>query len=85
MGFWGAVALAEPYANNPHLAANTITTSARHHSIFYRPPDTLPDTNGTVSKHWRPITGIVGMVSEQSGTDILVECIYAGDTHVVYC
>ena len=51
MGFWGAVALAEPYANNPHLAANTITTSTRHHSIFYRPPDTLPDTHRTVSKH----------------------------------
>jgi len=35
----------------------TITTPAPHHSIFYR-PDALPATQPTVSKHWRPKTGI---------------------------
>jgi len=29
-----------------------ITTQAHHHSIFNR-PDALPDTQPTVSKHWR--------------------------------
>jgi len=33
MGFWDAVASAEAYANNLHLATD-ITTSTPHHSIF---------------------------------------------------
>ena len=41
MGFWNAVASAEPFANNLHLAADR-TTPTPHHSIFYR-PNTLPD------------------------------------------
>jgi len=51
MGFWDAVASAEAYANNLHLATD-ITTSTPHHSIFYR-PDALHDTQPTVSNHWR--------------------------------
>jgi len=31
-----------------------ITTSAPHHSVFYR-PDALPATQPTASKHWRQI------------------------------
>jgi len=31
-----------------------ITTPASHHSFFYR-PDSLPATQPTAAKHWRPI------------------------------
>jgi len=37
---------------------------ALHHSIFYR-PNGLPDTQQTVSKHWRQITTTI-MITETS-------------------
>ena len=48
MGFWDAVASAEPYANNLHLTAEITTPSLN----FYR-SDALPDVQPAVSKHWR--------------------------------
>ena len=38
-----------------HLAPDSITTPAPHHSVFYR-PDALPAAQPTASKHWRHIT-----------------------------
>ena len=35
-----------------------ITTSAPHHSVFYR-PDALPATQPTASKHWRHVCVII--------------------------
>jgi len=46
MGFWDAVASAEPYANNLHLTAEITTPSLN----FYR-SDALPDVQPAVSKH----------------------------------
>jgi len=58
---WDAVASAEPYANKLHLAP--------HHSVFYR-PDALPDTQPTVSEHWRQSP--VCIVTKQFVVDIRV-------------
>jgi len=33
-GFWDAVASAGPYADNRHLAADKITATKPHHSVF---------------------------------------------------
>jgi len=45
MGFWDAVASAEPYANNLHLAAANHTITPSH--SFYR-PHAFPDAQPTV-------------------------------------
>jgi len=47
------VTSAEPYANHLHLAPDR--QPCQHHitQILYR-PDTLPDTQPTVSMCWRP-------------------------------
>jgi len=46
-----AVASAGPYASL-HLALDSETMPAPHHSVFYR-PDALPAAQPTVSKHCR--------------------------------
>jgi len=45
MGFWDAVASAEPFANNLHLAAANHTITPSH--SFYR-PHAFPDAQPTV-------------------------------------
>ena len=64
-----------------------ITTSAPHHSVFYR-PDALPATQPTASKHWRKtwlqdylmdtVCVITTKLQMQSTTDAVVGCSTLG-------
>ena len=52
-GFWDAVASAGPYADNLHLAPAENHTNTS--SLNFYMADALPDTQPTVSKHWRQV------------------------------
>ena len=74
MGFWDAVASAEPYANNQHLAPDTP-------SLNFYVPDALPDAQPTVSKHCKQT--LIALISVYWGYG--QKPVKRGPSRVVWC
>ena len=52
MGFWDGSGISWTICKQSAPCSRQITTPIPQHSIFYR-PDSFPDAQPTVSKHWR--------------------------------